>query len=116
MPLYDYKCKDHGIFYGLQTIKNFDHPQPCPQCGTQSPRVIIIPPSLVDPSNPTNIAKEKNEKARFEPLHSTKDQRQHDKHHSSCCGSHKVSSASNLMYTAKGEKMFPSMRPWMISH
>jgi hypothetical protein len=62
-------------------------------------------------------AMETNERSRHEPVFSTKERRQEDHHHRHGCGCQNHStSKSNLMYTAQGEKMFPSMRPWMISH
>lgn len=57
-----------------------------------------------------------NEKAQHEPVFSTDESRSIRKEDGGCgCGSHKKRN-SKLMYTARGEKFFPSMRPWMISH
>lgn len=114
MPVYDYKCKDHGVFYGLQTMADYDKPKPCPQCGVACARVILMSPTILNMPNERKKAMEKNERAQHEPLHSTEDQRQHDHQHRKQCGCTKRS--SKLMYTARGDKMFPSMRPWMISH
>lgn len=114
MPVYDYKCKDHGVFYGLQTIAEHDKPKPCPTCGVSSPRIILMSPKILDMPKEKKVAIETNERARFEPMHSTQDQRDHDKQHNARCGCAKKS--HKMMYTARGEKIFPSMRPWMISH
>jgi hypothetical protein len=43
-------------------------------------------------------------------------QERHAHKHGSNCGCNAKKRRSNLMYTAEGNKMFPSMRPWMISH
>ncbi len=114
MPVYDYKCKDHGVFYGLQTMADYDKPKACPTCGVASPRVILMSPKILDMPKERKTAMSRNERAQNEPVHSTEDQRQHDHQHRKQCGCQKRS--SKLMYTAQGDKMFPSMRPWMISH
>lgn len=113
MPVYDYKCKDHGVFCGLQTMAEHDKPKACPTCGVASPRVIIMSPTILDMPKERKQAFARNEKAQHEPLHSTEDQRQRDQKHRAQCG---CSKPSKLMYTHKGDKFFPSMRPWMISH
>lgn len=116
MPVYDYKCRDHGVFYHLQTIVAFDQPCPCPSCGDLSPRIIRIAPEVTRLTNAKREAFATNEKAQHEPIVSTKDQRQHDARHHAQCGCAHERGKSKLFYTAKGEKYFPSMRPWMISH
>ncbi len=42
--------------------------------------------------------------------------RREHKHGKGCGCGDKPIRKSNLLYTADGNKMFPSMRPWMISH
>lgn len=115
MPLYDYKCKDHGVFYGLQTMDKYDQPVPCPECGQLSARIIRIAPEILTMAKEKKTAHETNERAQHEPITSSSEQRKHDHQHQKQCGCHKEKS-SKLFYTAQGEKMFPSMRPWMISH
>lgn len=115
MPVYDYKCELHGPFYELATFDEAHKPQSCPTCQTLSPRIIRLPPEVLAMSPEKRKAFETNEKAQNEPVFSTEDQRNHDKEHAKSCGcNHKKK--SKLMYTANGDKMFPSMRPWMISH
>ena len=116
MPLYDYKCKQHGIFHELATFEDHDKPQPCPACGELSSRIILIAPEILAMPAEKRKAHATNEKSRHEPLRSTDEQRKHDHHHSKSCGCGNPLNKSKLMYTARGEKMFPSMRPWMISH
>lgn len=117
MPVYDYKCQEHGLFHTLATVEDSDKPMACPTCESLSPRVIVLPRKIVNMDPATKAAHERNERASHEPVFSTADRRQHDKEHSrSCgCGSPKPGKAM-LFYTADGKKMFPSMRPWMISH
>lgn len=62
-------------------------------------------------------AEARNEKASHEPIISTADQRARDAEHRKSCGCKKKSDGKHMLfYTADGKKMFPSMRPWMISH
>lgn len=117
MPVYDYKCKEHGIFYGLASFDDSDKPAICPSCGVASPRIILVAPEILNMSPEARKAAATNEKAQHEPVVSTKDRREMDEEHSKGCGCSKQKpSKSKLMYTAQGDKMFPSMRPWMISH
>lgn len=128
MPVYDYKCQEHGVFHELATMDDSAKPMPCPHCDELAPRILMIPPQVLDMAPDKKAAIERNEKAQHEPMMSTKDSRAEDeerrkfyaqrphKHHQGCgCQSHKKDQ-SKLMWTANGEKMFPSMRPWMISH
>ena len=116
MPVYDYKCATHGVFNELATMADFDKPCPCQQCGALSGRVIMLAPEFLDMAKERRAAFATNEKAQNEPIFSTDKSRQLSKHEGGCgCSNHKKR-ASNLMYTAEGNKFFPSMRPWMISH
>ena len=117
MPVYDYKCKDHGIFYELAAMSESDQPAACPTCAIACARIIMVSPDILDMSPQKRLAEATNERNQHEPAYSTKARREEDDKHSQGCGCDaKKVGKSNLMYTAKGEKMFPSMRPWMISH
>lgn len=126
MPLYEYKCQQHGVFQELATMADHDKPCPCPQCGTSSGRVVTLPPHILTMLKETREAMERAEKAKDAPEVMTaaqyrereaeeKARKLHKhKHHGGCgCNSERK---SKLFYTADGSKMFPSMRPWMISH
>lgn len=116
MPVYDYRCREHGVFYQLQTMENHDKPAECPTCAQLCPRIIMIAPDLLLMDQDKRLAHVTNEKSRHEPLISTQAHRQHDHKHRQQCGCDHGLTKTKLFYTAKGEKMFPSMRPWMISH
>ncbi|MPW30764.1 zinc ribbon domain-containing protein [Agarivorans sp. B2Z047] len=118
MPVYDYKCAEHGLFYELVTMADSAKPAKCPKCEALSARVIVLPPEILDMAAETKQAIERNEKARHEPQHSTVDTRAEnaEKLKKGCGCKHTKRGGSKLLYTANGEKMFPSMRPWMISH
>jgi len=40
MPLYDYSCPRCGRFSALRPMAQHDQPQPCPQCGAISARML----------------------------------------------------------------------------
>lgn len=126
MPLYDYKCPEHGVFHELASVEHHDKPAFCPQCQTLSARVIVLPPAIAQMIKEQREAMERNEKASHEPevmtasqFHEREQEKQerHNHKHGSGCGCQSGKKRrSNLLYTAEGNKMFPSMRPWMISH
>lgn len=125
MPVYDYKCQEHGIFHELATFEDSAKPMQCPHCEELAPRVLMIPPEVLDMSPVKRAAIEKNEAAQHNPKMSTIDSRAEDEErrkfeeklmHKKGCGCQNHKPASKLMWTADGKKMFPSMRPWMISH
>jgi hypothetical protein len=107
----------HGIFNELATFENAHTPCACPQCGELSGRVIMFAPEFLNMNADKRKAMATNEKAQHEPAYSTANRRKEDDEHGKGCGCSKQKPGkSNLMYTAQGDKMFPSMRPWMISH
>ncbi|MFT6248675.1 MAG: putative FmdB family regulatory protein [Cognaticolwellia sp.] len=117
MPVYDYKCADHGLFFELASMDDHAEPAPCPKCATLSARIIMMAPGFLNMAKEKKDAIERNETAMHEPQHSTANTRAENaeklKHGSGC--THKKRGIK-LMYTPEGNKMFPSMRPWMISH
>lgn len=110
MPLYDYKCTEHGLFHDLVPMQASGECAPCPTCGVLSARVIMVPPEVLDMAPAKRQAMARNEQAAHEPRHGN----HHSEKEQGCCHHHKRK--SKLFYTAEGNKMFPSARPWMISH
>jgi putative FmdB family regulatory protein len=122
MPVYDYKCVEHGIFNELASMEESSSPQACPRCGKLCARVILIAPEFFAMQSEKRAAHTRNEAASHVPIFSTLEYRQeqqarrkHQHKHGCGCGDKPIRK-SNLLYTAEGNKMFPSMRPWMISH
>ncbi len=122
MPVYDYKCADHGLFYELAAMEDSSKPMACPTCATLCARVIMLAPEFLDMKKENRLAHQRNETAVHAPVLSTpeyraeqKARREH-KHGKGCGCGDKPIRKSNLLFTAEGNKMFPSMRPWMISH
>jgi len=98
-------------------VYDFQKPCACPVCGELSPRVVCLAPELFQLDKNTSEANERNEKAQHEPAFSTKDQRERDERHNKFCGcSGKKAGKRTMLLTARGEKLFPTARPWMISH
>jgi putative FmdB family regulatory protein len=118
MPVYDYKCKEHGLFFELASVDQHAAPAPCPTCNAMSARVILMPPGLLDMDKEKKQAIDRNLQAKHEPKVSNVDTRaeNQEKLKHGCGCTHKKRGGSKLFYTAEGNKMFPSMRPWMISH
>ena len=115
MPLYDYKCSDHGLFHELVPMDNHQQPQSCPSCHKLCARIIMMAPGFLDMSKEARNAHSTNERSQHEPITSSKESRD-TKHGSGCGCEHTQSKKSKVMYLADGSKIFPSQRPWMISH
>ena len=82
----------------------------------------MLAPEFQSMKADNRAAHSRNEKAMHEPVFSTPDYRAEQKAkreymHSKGCGcGDKPIRKSALFFTADGNKMFPTMRPWMISH
>lgn len=117
MPVYDYKCSEHGMFYQLATIEDHAKPAICPHCQRLSPRIIVMSPAILDLADDKKKAIAMNEAAKHQPQFSTVDSRaENEEKLKHGCGCRHEKRNTKLFYTAEGNKMFPSMRPWMISH
>ncbi len=134
MPMYDYKCKDHGVFHDLVAMEQSGDAKACPTCKTLCARIIMIPPEVLKMSPLKRKEAEHNEKAKHEPIISTVYKREeeadrkifelrkscnHGHKHSACNHSTHPDQSSlrqQVVYLADGSKVFPSQRPWMISH
>ena len=116
MPVYDYKCREHGVFCDLSTVDNSAEPVGCPTCGVDSARIIRLAPEVLDMHQHDRRAHEVNERNQHAPTYSTNARRKDDEQHSQGCGCTAKLGKSKMLLTGRGEKIFPSMRPWMISH
>lgn len=120
MPFYDYKCPQCGVFEELATMAAHAEPAKCPQCGTMSPRVIRLSPTLLDMDPGLRHAHAVNEENREAPKFSTKETREEvsksRKHGAGCGCCDPGIGKSRAIFLPDGSKVFPSKRPWMISH
>ncbi|HAD08617.1 MAG TPA: formamidase [Porticoccaceae bacterium] len=116
MPVYDYKCPEHGVFSELETMDNYARPSPCPRCGDLAGRVIIVAPDALTMNPFQREVCIRNERSQHQPRVFAAGV-EAEKHGSKPCprdgGTRERSKA---LYTATGEKLFPSARPWMLSH
>ncbi|WP_296402305.1 zinc ribbon domain-containing protein [Psychrobacter sp.] len=108
MPVYDYKCENHGVFHELVALSEYAATKPCPHCLTQSKRVILVAPVLLNMDANKRQACACNEKAQHEPKHSSRLLRPDSMQ--------SANTSSTTMLTSDGNKYFPTQRPWMISH
>lgn len=114
MPVYQYHCKDCGQFDQMVPMSMSREPCTCPECRKPAPRSIAAP--YLAPSARTSIkAAGMNELAQHEPKHSSQLAHRH-KPGCGCCGGGSSKISGKTMSNAAGDKMFPTKRPWMISH
>ncbi len=79
MPVYDYKCADHGLFYELAAMEDFSKPMACPTCATLCARVIMLAPEFLDMKKENRLAHQRNETAVHAPVLSTPEYRAEQK-------------------------------------
>lgn len=113
MPTYDYACADCGGFDAIRSLAQRDEPAACPDCGGASLRVFVAAPRLALMASGLRSAMATNERARHEPKSSADYARSKHPAGCGCCSSVKKGAT---IKDAKGNKAFPSKRPWMISH
>lgn len=110
MPLYEYRCAQHGLFDALVPVSERGEQAPCPRCGQPAPRVIVTPPRLAQVTAAAKAAHERNELAAYEPMQGNLVTEAQERR------IHKPMTPSGALYTADGKKLFPAARPWMLGH
>jgi len=122
MPIYDYTCPHCGPFEVMRPMADYEKPAPCPQCGTDSARLVSAP-GLALMSAHRRRAISINEQSAHAPTHSRQYDHDAHAHHThkrhpkgcACCSSGPINPALTQV-AANGNKSFPTKRPWMISH
>ena len=105
MPLYEYKCpKCEHEFSELLSLSEYSPLRVCPECNMPSPRKISAAQLQKLRSN-ERIARERNEKAIYEPLRVT---RQHQCNHSGCSHEQEQKKKGAFQQIREGT------RPWML--
>jgi putative FmdB family regulatory protein len=66
MPLYEYECRDHGVFEQTRSIAESTADAPCPDCRRESPRIVSMP-ALGRLERSQVRAIDVNERSRHEP-------------------------------------------------
>ena len=114
MPTYDYACAHCGGFDAIRAVAQRNEPVGCPDCGATSPRVFVAAPRLALMASGTRSAMATNERARHEPMRSG--EYAVSRKHPAGCGCCSSVKRSATVTDARGNKTFPTKRPWMISH
>lgn len=105
MPLYEYQCPQcANEFEELLKLEEYSPLRVCPECNAPSPRKISAAMLQVLKRN-ERIARERNERAVYEPLKVT---RQHQCSHSDCEHGKEEKSRGSYQQISKGS------RPWML--
>ncbi len=112
MPIYDYRCEEHGAFTAIQPMSAYADPCACPDCARQAPRVILTAPRLAVMDGARRAAHGVNERAAHEPKRSS----QHGPGCGCCSGGTGKTKASGAVLRPDGSKSLVGRRPWMISH
>ena len=66
MPLYEYECREHGVFELSRPMADSSKSAECPWCATAAPRILSTP-ALAQVPVATRVARDRNEKSRHEP-------------------------------------------------
>ena len=102
MPMYDYKCpKCEHEFSELLALKEYSPLRVCPLCNAPSPRKLGAAQLQILKKN-ERIARERNERAVFEPKKVT---RKHECNHGDC---HHEKQKGSFQQIREGS------RPWML--
>ena len=112
MPVYEYLCGGCGPFTDIHPMSDYEKPQPCPDCGNISPRVLLTAPNFSTMSPGLRLAHATNERSASAPSTLSSLKGAHGSSCTCCSGMLKRKTAR----TKNGAKGFPSARPWMISH
>lgn len=105
MPLYEYKCqKCKNEFEVLLSLEDYSPLRVCPTCNMPSPRKITAA-QLQIIQNSERIARDRNERAIYEPLRVT---RKHQCSDSACNHEHEDKNKGAFKQIREGS------RPWML--
>jgi putative FmdB family regulatory protein len=109
MPVYDYECRDCGVFTALRPMSDCKASLACPTCGVDAVRTFHTAPAIAGMDAAKRAAVTVNERSAHEPRISG------GRHGAGCsCCSRKGN--DNAARPANAHKSFPKTRPWMISH
>jgi putative FmdB family regulatory protein len=115
MPVYEYLCDRHGPFTSIRPMSEYLDPQPCPDCGEASSRVMLSVPYLSGLSSDRKAAHARNERSAHAPLTAEAYRASHSPGCSCCSGRMRPRSQTEAP-AARAAKGFANKRPWMISH
>jgi putative FmdB family regulatory protein len=79
MPIYEYECREHGLFEQTRPMHRSAEGASCPECTAASPRVLSVTRTSVVP-RAASIAHARNEKSQHAPELCTHAQHRHVQH------------------------------------
>lgn len=105
MPIYDYRCAEHGTFELSRPMSESGGLGACPECGASSNRIITAP-RLRTLGALTRSSMDRNEKSRHSPH---------------VCGSscsHQTAKPRQSDQTSEKPKLvsYRGPRPWVVEH
>ena len=115
MPVYEYLCDDCGPFTDMRPMAECDDPQDCPNCESESPRVILTAPAFFCMPSDKRKAIATNERSAHAPQTVAEYKAAHGPG-CGCCSTGKKKPARLMTKSKSGAKGFPTGPPWMISH
>lgn len=105
MPIYEYKCpRCENEFDELLSLEEYSPLRVCPKCNMPSPRKISAA-QLQRIKSSERIARDRNEKAIYEPVRVT---RQHQCNHNECSHEKENQKKGSFQQIREGT------RPWML--
>ena len=105
MPIYEYECRQHGVFELLKSVSEVHDPGLCPRCALPGQRLISVP-TLSAMARSEVIAHERNERSRHEPRIARSPG---SCNHSGACNHGRKAQPGKL-------KAYTGKRPWVIEH
>lgn len=66
MPLYEYDCREHGVFELARSMQDSAKGAPCPWCQRDASRILSVP-AVRQLDRSTRVALDRNERSRHEP-------------------------------------------------
>ena len=115
MPVYEYQCDQHGAFTAMRPMREYQDPQPCPDCASPASRVMLSVPHLSGLSAASRTAHATNERAQHSPMTVDRYRAKHSPG-CSCCAGGMRNRATDKSASPAAAKSFAGKRPWMISH
>lgn len=105
MPLYEYKCPQcENEFEEAMSLQDYSPLRVCPSCNAPSPRKISAPRLQILQAGERK-ARERNEKAVFDPIRIT---RRHECNDANCGHQHEEKNKGAYQQIRQGS------RPWML--
>jgi hypothetical protein len=97
----------------MRPMAEYDLPQDCPHCESESPRVILTAPNFFCMPSDKKKAHATNERSANAPMTIAEYKASHGP---GCCCCSSKKPARLVTKTKSGAMGFPTARPWMISH